>query len=114
MILATMTMQEQSFEKQFDIELTEILDEFYNLLLLFNQNILVVNFSCIDLKIVHVIISYNTREGRPVKLEAFGKFGPTYQQILKFVREACKRAILEAAVDLSGPFIPLTFPLGYI
>ena len=107
-------MQEHSFEKRFNVKLTKIFDEFYNLLLLFSQNILVVNFSRIDLRIVHVIISYNTREGRPVKLEAFGKFGPAYQQILNFVHEACKRAILEAEVDLSGPFIPLTSPLGYI
>ena len=107
-------MQEHSFEHQFCTDLNKLLREFYNLLLLYNQNIQVVNFSCIDLRIVHVIILYNTPEGRSVKLEAFGKFGPEYQEILNFVWEACKRAILEAEVDLSGPFIPLTFPLGHI
>ena len=107
-------MQKHTFEQQFYVDLTKLLNEFYNLLLLYNQNIQVVNFSRIDLGIVHVIISYNTQEGRSVKLEAFGKFGTKYQETLNFVWEACKRAILEAEVDLSGPFIPLTFPLEYI
>ena len=107
-------MQKHSFEQQFNVDLTKLLNEFYNLLLLYNQNIQVVNFSRIELRIVHVIITYNTQEGRSVRLEAFGKFGPEYQETLNFVWEACKRAILEAEVDLSGPFIPLTFPSGYI
>ena len=107
-------MQEHSFEHQFHTDLKKLLNTFYNLLLLYNQDIQVVNFSRIDLRIVHVIILYNTPEGQSVKLEAFGKFGPNYQEILKFVWEACKRAIMEAEVDLSGPFVSLAFSTSYI
>ena len=107
-------MQEHSFEHRFHADLTKLLNTFYNLLLLYNQNIQVVNFSQIDLRIVHVIISYTTPEGRPVKLEAFGKFGPKYQEILNFVWEACKRAIMEAEIDLARPFVPLALPSYYV
>ena len=102
-------MQEHSFEQWFHADLTKLLNTFYNLLLLYNQDIQVVNFSQLDLRIVHVIILYNTIEGRSVKLETFQKVGPNYKEILEFVWEACKRAIMEAHLDLAEPFIPLTF-----
>ena len=60
-------MQEHSFEQQFYADLTKLLNAFYNLLLLYNQDIQVVDFSHIDLTIVHVIILYSTPEGRSVK-----------------------------------------------
>ena len=78
-------MQEHSFEHQFCTDLNKLLRKFYNLLLLYNQNIQVVNFSRVDLRIVHMIILYDTQEGRSVKLETFGKFGPKYQETLIFV-----------------------------
>ena len=105
-----MTMQGHLFEHQFHADLTKLLNTFYNLLLLYNQDIQVVNFSQVDLRIVHMIIFYNTLEGQSVKLEAFDKFGPNYSEILEFVWEACKTAILETRVDLAEPFIPLAFP----
>ena len=55
---------------------------------------------------------YNTQEGRSVKLEAFGKFGPEYQETLNFVWEACKRAVLEAEVDLSWTIYTSNLPFG--
>ena len=87
-----------------------MLDTFYDTILLYTQNIQVVNFSDIDKGIVNVIIAYNTEEGRSVKLEALGEIDNTYVHTLNFIWQAMQRAAQEALIDCSGPFTPLTLP----
>ena len=57
-------------QKQFKKGLQILLDTFYDTILLYTQSIQVVNFSNIAKGTVNVIITYDTEEGRSVKLEA--------------------------------------------
>ena len=50
-----------------------LLDTFYDTILLYTQDIHVVNFSNVSRGFVNVIIMYENIEGRSVKLEAMGK-----------------------------------------
>ena len=50
-----------------------LLDTFYDTILLYTQDVQVVNFSDIPRGFVNVIIMYENVEGRSVKLEAVGK-----------------------------------------
>ena len=74
------------------------------------QNIQVVNFSDTNKGFVNIIITYETIEGRSVKLEALGKIDDTYVHTLDFIWQAMRRAAQEAPSDYSGPFAPLTLP----
>ena len=96
--------------KQFQRGLQMLLDTFHDTILLYTQNIQVVNFSDISKGFVNVIIMYKDIEGRSVKLEAMGKIDKDYVQTLDFLWQAMKRAAQEAPSDYSGPFSPLTLP----
>ena len=96
--------------KQFQRGLQMLLDTFYDTILLYTQDIQVVNFSDISRGFVNVIIMYKDVEGRSVKLEAVGKIDKDYVQTLDFIWQAMKRAAQEAPSDYSGPFSPLTLP----
>ena len=74
------------------------------------QNIQVVNFSDTNKGFVNIIITYETVEGRSVKLEALGEIDDTYVHTLDFIWQAMRRAAQEAPSDYSGPFAPLTLP----
>ena len=54
--------------KQFRRGLQILLDTFYDNMLLYTRNIRVVNFSDISKGFVNVITTYETEEGRSVKL----------------------------------------------
>ena len=86
------------------------MDTFHDAMLLYTQNIQVVNFSDIDKRIVNVIITYTTEEGRSVKFEALGELNSNYIHTLDFIWQAMQRAAQEAPIDYSGPFAPLTLP----
>ena len=58
--------------RQFQRGLQILLDTFYDTILLYTQDIQVVNFSDISRGFVNVIIMYKDVEGRSVKLEAMG------------------------------------------
>ena len=73
-------MKELCAKLKFARDLTILLNTFYDLLLLYNQDIQVVNFSKVDLGIVNVIITYNTKEGQSVKLEGLGKVKDDYER----------------------------------
>ena len=79
-------------------------------MLMYTQSIQVVNFSNIAKGTVNVIITYDTEEGRSVKLEALGEIDNTYVHTLDFIWQAKQRAAQEAPIDCSGPFAPLTLP----
>ena len=96
--------------KQFQRGLQILLDTFYDTILLYTQDIQVVNFSDIPRGFVNVVIMYKNVEGRSVKLEAIGKIDKDYVQTLDFLWQAMKRAAQEAPSDYSGPFLPLTLP----
>ena len=96
--------------KQFQRRLQMLLDTFHDTILLYTQDIQVVNFSDISRGFVNVIIMYKDVEGRSVKLEAMGEIGKDYVQTLDFLWQAMKRAAQEAPSDYSGPFSPLTLP----
>ena len=96
--------------KQFQRGLQMLLDTFYDTILLYTQDIQVVNFSDISTGFINVIIMYNDVEGRSVKLEAMGKIDKDYVQTLDFLWQAMKRAAQEAPSDYSGPFSSLTLP----
>ena len=87
-----------------------LLDTFYDTILLYTQDIHVVNFSDVPRGFVNVIIMYKNVEGRSVKLEAIGKIDKDYVQALDFIWQAMKKAAQEAPSDYSGPFSPLTLP----
>ena len=87
-----------------------LLDTFYDTMLLYSQDIQVVNFSDMSRGFVNVIIMYKDVEGRSVKLEAMGNMGKEYIQTLDFLWQAMKRAAQEAPSDYSGPFSSLTLP----
>ena len=59
--------------RQFQRGLQMLLDTFHDTILLYTQDIQVVNFSDISRGFVNVIIMYKDVEGRSVKLEAMGK-----------------------------------------
>ena len=96
--------------KQFQCGLQMLLDTFHDTILLYTQDIQVVNFSDIFRGFVNVIIMYKDVEGRSVKLEAVGKIDKDYVQTLDFLWQAMKRAAQETPSDYSGPFSPLTLP----
>ena len=96
--------------KQFQKALQILLDTFHDTILLYTQNIHVVNFSDIAREFVNVVIMYETMEGRSVKLEALGEIDDTYVHTLDFIWQAMQRAAQEAPSDYSGPFAPLTLP----
>ena len=98
------------FRRQFKRGLQILLNTFHDTILLYTQNIQIVNFSNIDKGIVNVIITYVTEEGRSVKLEALGEINDTYVHTLDFIWQAMRRAAQEAPIDCSGPFAPLTLP----
>ena len=85
-----------------------LLDTFYDTILLYTQDIDVVNFPDIDKGFVNVIIMYKTAEGQSVKLEALGEIEYTYIHTLDFIWQAIQRAAQEAPSDYSGPFALLT------
>ena len=87
-----------------------LLDTFYDTMLLYTQDIHIVNFSDISRGFVNVIIMYKNIEGQSVKLEAVGKIDKDYVKTLHFVWQAMKRAAQETPSDYSGPFSPLTLP----
>ena len=89
-----------------------LLDTFYDTILLYTQDIQVVNFSDVSRGFVNVIIMYKDIEGRSVKLEAMGNIDKDYVQTLYFLWQAMKRVAQEAPSDYSGPFSPLTLPTG--
>ena len=96
--------------RQFQRGLQMLLDTFHDTILLYTQDIHVVNFSDIPGGFVNVIIMYKNVEGRSVKLEAMGKIDKNYVQTLDFIWQAMKRAAQEAPSDYSGPFSSLTLP----
>ena len=101
---------ELRIQKQFKKGLQILLDTFYDTILLYTQNIQVVNFFDIAKGTVKVIIAYNTEEGWSVKLEALGKIDNTYIHTLDFIWQAMQRAAQEAPIDCSGPFASLILP----
>ena len=64
--------------RQFQRGLQMLLDTFHDTILLYTQDIQVVNFSDISRGFVNVIIMYRNVEGRSVKLEAMGKIDKDY------------------------------------
>ena len=96
--------------RQFQRGMQMLLDTFHDTILLYTQDIHVVNFSDIPRGFVNVIIMYKNVEGRSVKLEAMGKIDKNYVQTLDFIWQAMKRAAQEAPSDYSGPFSSLTLP----
>ena len=96
--------------RQFQRGLQILLDTFHDAVLLYTQNIQVVNFSDIHKGFVNIIIMYKNVEGRSVKLEAVGEIDENYIYTLDFIWQAMKRAAQEAPSDYSGPFSPLTLP----
>ena len=96
--------------KRFQRGLQILLDTFHDTILLYTQDIQIVNFSNINNGYVNVIIMYRNAEGRSVKLEAEGKIDKDYVHTLDFLWQAMKRAAQEAPSDYSGPFSPLTLP----
>ena len=96
--------------KRFQRGLQILLDTFYDTMLLYTQDIQVVNFSNIPRGFVNVIIMYKDVEGRSMKLEAMGNIDRDYVKTLDFLWQAMKRAAQEAPSDYSGPFSSLTLP----
>ena len=76
------------FWRQFKRGLQILLNTFHDTILLYTQNIQIVNFSNIDKGIVNVIITYVTEKGRSVKLEALGEINDTYVHTLDFIWQA--------------------------
>ena len=70
--------------RRFQRGLQMLLDTFYDTMLLYTQDIQVVNFSDISRGFVNVIIMYEDVEGRSVKLEAMGNIDKDYVQTLDF------------------------------
>ena len=96
--------------RQFQRGLQMLWDTFHDTILLYTQDIQVVNFSDISRGFVNVNIMYRDVKGRSVKLEAMGKIDKDYVRTLDFIWQAMKRAAEEAPSDYSGPFSPLTVP----
>ena len=104
------TLTNKRMYKQFQRGLQVLLDTFHDTILLYTQDIQVVNFSDISRGFVNVIIMYKNVEGRSVKLEAIGEIDKNYVHTLDFIWQAMKRAAQEAPSDYSGPFSSLTLP----
>ena len=104
------TQTNVQLRRRFQRGLQILLDTFHDTMLLYTQDIHVVNFSDISKGFVNVIIMYKDVEGRSVKLEAIGKIDKNYVQTLDFIWRAMKRAAQEAPSDYSGPFSSLTLP----
>ena len=66
--------------RQFQRGLQILLDTFYDTMLLYTQDIQVVNFSNTSTGFVNVIIMYKDVEGRSVRLEALGNIDKDYVQ----------------------------------
>ena len=96
--------------RQFRRGLQILLDTFHDTILLYTQDIQVVNFSDIPKGFVNVIILYKNVEGRSVKLEVIGEIDENYIHTLDFIWQAMKRAAQEAPSDHFGPFSSLTLP----
>ena len=71
--------------RRFQQGLQILLDTFYDTMLLYTQDIQVVNFSDMSRGFVNVIIMYKDVEGRSVKLEAMGNMDKEYVQTLDFL-----------------------------
>ena len=104
------TQTNARIRRRFQRGLQMLLDMFHDTILLYTQDIHVVNFSDIPRGFVNVIITYEDVGGRSVKLEAMGKIDKNYVQTLDFIWQAMKRAAQEAPSDYSGPFSSLTLP----
>ena len=104
------TQNNARIRRQFQRGLQMLLDTFHDTILLYTQDIHVVNFSDVPRGFVNVIIMYEKVEGRSVKLEAIGKIDKNYVQTLDFIWQAMKTAAEEAPSDYSGPFSSLTLP----
>ena len=104
------TQTNTQLRKRFQRGLQILLDTFHDTVLLYKQDIHVVNFSDIPRGFVNIIIMYKNVEGRSVKLEAIGKIDKDYVQTLDFIWQTMKRAAQEAPSDYSGPFSSLTLP----
>ena len=104
------TQTNAGIRRRFQRGLQMLLDTFHDTILLYTQDIHVVNFSDIPRGFVNVIIMYEDVGGRSVKLEAMGKIDKNYVQTLDFIWQAMKRAVQEAPSDYSGPFSSLTLP----
>ena len=102
------TLTSVQLRRRFQRGLQILLDTFHDTMLLYTQDIQIVNFSDINNGYVNVIIMYRNTEGRSVKLEAVGKIDKDYVHTLEFLWQAMKRAAQEAPSDYSGPFSPLT------
>ena len=94
--------------RQFQRGLQILLDTFNDTMLLYTQDIQIVNFSDIPKGFVNVIIMYKNVEGRSVKLEVIGQIVKNYVHTLDFIWQAMKRAAQEAPSDYFGPFSSLT------
>ena len=77
MALGCTVHSEMQIRKQFWKGLQILLDTFHDAVLLYTQDIQVVNFSNINSGLVNVIIIYKTIERRSVKLEAVGTIDNT-------------------------------------
>ena len=66
------TQTNVQLRRRFQWGLQILLDTFHDTILLYTQDIRVVNFSDIPRGFVNVIIMYKDVEGRSVKLEAMG------------------------------------------
>ena len=104
------TSTNAQLRRRFQQELQILLEILHDTILLYTQDIQVVNFSNISRGFVNVIIMYKDVEGRSVKLEAMGSIDKDYVQTLDFLWQAMKRVAQEAPSDYSGPFSPLTLP----
>ena len=96
--------------RRFQRGLQILLDTFYDTILLYTQDIQVVNFSDVSRGLVNEIIMYKDVEGRSVKLEAMGNIDKDYVKTLDFLWQAMKKEAQEAPSNYSGPFSPLTLP----
>ena len=104
------TLTNARLRKRFQCRLQILLDTFPDTMLMYTQDIQVVNFSNVSKGFVNVIIMYKDVEGRSVKLEAIGEIDKNYIHTLDFIWQAMKRAAQEAPSDYSGPFASLTLP----
>ena len=93
------------FRRRFKKGLQILLNTFYDTILLYTQNVQVVDFSNIDEGIFNVIITYVTEEGRSVKLEALGKINDTYVHTLDFIW-LCGGQLKKHQLTLLVPFHP--------
>ena len=96
--------------RRFQRGLQILLDTFHDTMLLYTQDIQIVNFSDIPKGFVNVIIMYKNVEGQSVKLEVIGQIDKNYVHTLDFIWKAMKRAAQEAPSDHFGPFSSLTLP----